>query len=178
MPQYVAFLRAINVGGRTVKMERLRALFASRGYASVKTFIASGNVIFNYDGNDPAQLEREIETLLRAALGFEVATFVRSISTLAEIAAYEPFRGAGADAGLFVGLLRASPARVAQSRVVSLSSQTDEFHFHGRELYWLCRTRVSDSPVSGAVLERKLGMPITIRNARTIAGLAAANPAS
>ncbi len=47
MPTYVAFLRAINVGGHNVKMEVLRALFEAQGYADVATFIASGNVIFH-----------------------------------------------------------------------------------------------------------------------------------
>lgn len=176
MPQFVAFLRAVNVGGRTVKMERLRALFASRGYANVKTFIASGNVIFNAGGDDCAQLETEIERSLRDALGFEVATFVRSMLALAEIAAHEPFPGADADAELFVGFLKTAPAKVAQSSVLSLGSKMDEFHFRGRELYWLCRTRVSDSPVSGALLERKLGMAVTIRNSRTVRKIAASNP--
>ncbi len=50
MPRYVAFLRAVNVGGRIVKMDELRRLFAGAGFADVETFIASGNVIFDYHG--------------------------------------------------------------------------------------------------------------------------------
>jgi len=46
MPRCVAFLRAINVGGRTVKMDYLRSLFEDLGFADVETFIASGNVVF------------------------------------------------------------------------------------------------------------------------------------
>ena len=46
MPRYITFLRAINVGGHTVKMDRLREIFESLGFANVETFIASGNVVF------------------------------------------------------------------------------------------------------------------------------------
>jgi len=46
MTRYIAFLRAINVGGHTVKMEHLRGIFESMGFSNVETFIASGNVIF------------------------------------------------------------------------------------------------------------------------------------
>ncbi|HXW01123.1 MAG TPA: DUF1697 domain-containing protein, partial [Anaerolineae bacterium] len=46
LPKYIAFLRAINVGGHTVKMDYLRRLFEEMGFSKVETFIASGNVIF------------------------------------------------------------------------------------------------------------------------------------
>ena len=78
MPRLVAFLRAINVGGHTVTMEELRRLFTSLGGKDVETFIASGNVIFNSRSRDIPALEHTIEQRLHAALGYEVATFVRT----------------------------------------------------------------------------------------------------
>ncbi len=48
MTRYVAFLRAINVGGRTVAMRELTRIFERLGFSDVGTFIASGNVIFRY----------------------------------------------------------------------------------------------------------------------------------
>ena len=62
MSRYLAFLRAINVGGHTVKMDALRHIFESLGFTSVETFIASGNVIFEAGQQDPAALEKAIET--------------------------------------------------------------------------------------------------------------------
>ena len=73
--KYVAFLRAINVGGHTVKMDHLRNLFESMGFANVETFIASGNVIFDSKTKSTAALEMEIENQLQAALGYEVRRF-------------------------------------------------------------------------------------------------------
>ena len=91
MIRYIALLRAINVGGHKVKMDRLRKLFESLGLSNVETFIASGNVIFDSPAEDARTLEKQIEDYLRKSLGFEVATFVRSVSELEAIAGYRPF---------------------------------------------------------------------------------------
>src|SRR5882724_3214175 len=91
MPKYVAFLRAINVGGHTVKMDYLRSLFEGVGFASVETFIASGNVIFVSKSRNTTLLERKVEKHLREILGYEVRTFVRATSELAVVANYKPF---------------------------------------------------------------------------------------
>ena len=98
MTRYVAFLGAINVGGRTVKMDRLRAIFEEMGFVDVATFIASGNVIFDSSEQDARTLEDQIEQHLQATLGYAVDTFLRSTSELAAIAAYEPFPKAKPDA--------------------------------------------------------------------------------
>ena len=55
----------------------------------------------------------------------------------------------------------------------SSHSSVDEFHIHGRELYWGCRTSFSESVVSGGALERALGSPMTMRNITTVRKLAA-----
>ena len=65
MPRYIAFLRAVNVGGRIVKMDALRAHFEAAGFTGVETFIASGNVIFSSDATEQELAET---TLIAAAL--------------------------------------------------------------------------------------------------------------
>ena len=89
--KYAAFLRAINVGGHVVKMDRLRTLFEAAGFRGVETVIASGNVVFESSRKSAGDLERAIETHLKKALGYPVATFVRSMPELAAIAELEPF---------------------------------------------------------------------------------------
>ena len=66
-------------------MARLRALFGSLEFEDVATVIASGNVLFSARARGGAPLERRIETHLREALGYEVATFLRGGSELAEL---------------------------------------------------------------------------------------------
>ncbi len=74
MERYVAFLRAINVGGHTVKMDYLRQVFESFGLSGVETFIASGNVVFEAPTADARALDEQIGQGLREALGYDVAT--------------------------------------------------------------------------------------------------------
>lgn len=176
MTRYIAFLRAINITGRFVKMDRLRGLFEELGFSNVQTFIASGNVIFASPATDTQLLERQIESHLRVALGFEVATFVRTVSEVAAIAAYKPFAASELDAegnSLYIAFLPAPPGDDAHQKLMSFRSEIDDFHVHDREVYWLCRKQISDSPFSGAVLEKTVGMPATLRNSTTVRRLAA-----
>lgn len=177
MPKYVALLRAINVGGHTVKMEYLRGLFEASGFTNVETFIASGNVIFESRSSNPQALERKIEKHLQETLGYEVKTFVRAISELAAVAAYKPFSDSeltNESNSLFIGFVADSPADEAKRKLLSCSGEFDDLHVQGREIYWLCRTRMmSDSKFSGALLEKILGMRATFRNSTTIRKIAA-----
>lgn len=179
--QYIAFLRAINVGGRNIKMAHLRKLFQSLGYTNVETFIASGNIIFDSPTENTRTLEKEIEDHLRTSLGYEVATFVRSASELAEIATYQPFSTSELSAegnSLYIAFLQSPPTTEAEKKLLAFQSEIDDFHVHGCEVYWMCRKTMSESPFSGALLEKIIEMPATIRNATTVKRLAAKYPAS
>jgi len=178
MQRQIAFLRAINVGGHVVKMERLRALFESFGLPNVETFIASGNVVFEPGATNPAELEQSIEQLLRKELGYEVKTFIRSNAELAKIAKYNPFDAATAmpEATLFVGFLAKKPDAATRARMLAAQTEVDDFHLHGRELYWRVRVKSNESKFSGAKLERTLGMATTLRNVNTVRRLVAKYP--
>jgi uncharacterized protein (DUF1697 family) len=167
----VAFLRAVNVGGRTVKMERLRTVFESLKFREVSTVIASGNVRFAARGEDAA-LERRIERALAEAFGFEVDTFVRSDDEVVRLAAADPF-GADASDTLMVGFLKVAPDRAATERVEALRTPDDDLRVVGRELWWRRRGRLSDTKLAGGGLEKALGAPMTVRNLTTVRRLAA-----
>lgn len=170
MTRHVAFLRAINVGGHTVKMVDLRRYFESIGFAGVETLIQSGNVIFESSARNTGALELKIEERLQSVLGYPVVTFVRSISELVEIEQHRPFPEAEFDQGaiLYIAFLRAEPSRKSQQELMSIKSEIDDFHIRQREVYWLCRKQKGKSPVFGAVIERILGTAATLRNATTI----------
>lgn len=172
MTRYIAFLRAINVGGHTVTMADLRRHFEALGYANVETFIASGNVLFD-SSKKPVGLEREIEAGLASALGYEVATFIRTPAEVAAIAAYQPFGEGAVEKGhtLYVTLLKAEPDAEARKRVLALQNDADAFHFHDREFYWLRRGGHDSTKFSGAQLERLIKAPATARNINTFVRL-------
>ncbi len=173
MTRYIALLRALNVGGHTVKMDRLRGLFVEMGFANVSTFIASGNVLFDAGGAAEA-LEQRIEAHLHDALGYEVATFLRSPAELAAVAAHQPFAKNQMDAafGLMIAFLKHEPDPAATERLLAYRRDSDDFAVHGREVYWLRRTQQSATNFSGATLERALGGPATVRNSTTVRKLA------
>lgn len=174
MQRHVAFLRAINVGGHIVKMDRLRALFESAGLARVSTFIASGNVLFE-SRKTPAVLERLIEDTLETALGYEVITMLRSPDEVDAVVAHVERQGLdpAAGGGLYVGFLKQAPPAAAARKIAAMSNDTDTLVVHGRELYWRCAGRFSDSTVNGLALGRALGVAMTTRNITTVRKLAA-----
>lgn len=177
MQRFAAFLRAVNVGGHIVKMDRLRAMFAGMGFTDVSTVIASGNVIFSSRPKGAHQLEALIERDLRQALGYDVATFVRTDAEVAALAKYEPFPRADLDApgiALMVIFLQSPPSKEARAKLIALRTPTDDFHVSEREAYWLCRTRISESTVfKKGSLDKALGVPATSRNITTVRKIAA-----
>jgi uncharacterized protein (DUF1697 family) len=167
-----AFLRAINVGGRTVRMRQLREVFEQLGYTAVETFIASGNVVFDAGRRRADRVEAEIEEKLHTALGFQTDTFVRDTAELLRVlAAAGPRDGGTADIA-YVGFLKRAPDAAACRRLAALNSATDDFRASDREVYWV-RRGGAESPYNGAAIEKALGMPTTMRNRNTIERMAA-----
>lgn len=173
--RYVAFLRAINVGGHTVRMEALRRLFESMGALNVATFIASGNVIFETRRTNAGVLERSIAEGLQNALGFPVATFLRTIPEVAAAAAHNPFPESefAAGATMYVGFLKDKPGKERLRAVTALRTAVDDFAVREREVYWLRRKAPWVSGYSGPPLEKTLATAITMRNVSTVRKLAA-----
>lgn len=174
MSRLVAFLRAINVGGRTVKMDALKKIFEADGFRNVATFIASGNVLFDSKAKLEG-LERRIEALLQQELGYRVDTFIRSIPELAEVVKSNPFPDTE-DGSTHVGFTAAPFDKASAEKITALKTDIDSFHLEGRDLYWHCSIRSSDSKFSNAVLEKLLKRPATFRNIKTVRQLAALKP--
>jgi len=178
--RYVAFLKGINVGGHTVKMDRLRGLFAevkvdAPRLESVESYIASGNIIFSSASTDIRRIEAAVASHLEAALGYAVPTFVRSLVSLARIASTWPFPGteAGSDGqSLYIAFLPDAPNAADRERIEAASTATDSFKVDRSELYWLCRTRFSESPFFGPAFEKLLGTAATVRNSNTVRKIA------
>src|SRR5215471_1898637 len=168
MPRLIAFLRAINVGGHVVTMAKLRKEFEAVGLEDVETFIASGNVIFTSRSRDLAVLEKKIESRLRASLGYEVATFVRTAEEVAALADYKPFGAAqlasASERGAFcVGFLDKPLDKAAVRGLMAFKSDIDDFHTKGREVFWLCQKRQSESTFSNVNMEKALKVRATFR---------------
>jgi len=165
-----AFLGGINLGNRRVKMDELRRLFEALGLERVETFIASGNVVFDGAGADASRLEAEIERHLEDGLGFRTTVFVRSMDLLAalvEDAVVARAREEGFTPHVI--FLRKAPGADVEPALGELESEEDRFLMLGREVVWLRRGRLTDSPIKTKDLGSALGgVPTTMRNMNTI----------
>ena len=171
----VALLRAINVGGHVVKMDRLKKLFHEAGFTGVETFIASGNVIFDVSPSAKvAVLEQTIETMLEDALGYEVATFIRTGAELTAAAEHEPFAPKAMKASLRfnVAFVKQPLDAGAAKSIKALATAVEDFHVRGREIYWLSRVMQSDSKISNAVFEKTIRQRSTVRGISTVRKMA------
>lgn len=177
MTRYIAFLRGINVGGHNVRMDVLREHFETVGCARVEAFIASGNLIFESRA-EAARLESKIEKQLASALGYEVATFIRRRDEVNAATIHAAFPETEiATAGAFcVGFLKTPLDAAQQEKLRQFATEVDAFQTHGRELYWLCRVRQSDSKFSNVAFEKKLGVSATFRSITTMRKLAEKYP--
>ncbi len=175
--RYFAFLRAINVGGHTVKNDELKKLFAGVGLKDAETFIASGNVTFTATGK-PGPLEEKLEAHLAKKLGYEVRTFLRTRDELEEAAALAPFKPARAKSAptWVIGFLQ-TPATAAQKKIIAgFNDAESDFHVEGREVHWLCQTNQSNSAFFKVPFEKRIGAACTWRNRNTVERLLAKYP--
>lgn len=172
MPRFVAFLRAVNVGGRVVKMDALKTMFESMGLSDVESFIASGNVVFS--SKAAKDLDAKIAAELERALGYEVRAFVRTIGEVAGLAAHRPF--AEEDVARYptflVGFLSKTLDAAGVERLSLLSTKDDRFHLRGRDFWWLSKHHQARPAITGRQLEKALGQPTTLRNVNTIRRMA------
>ena len=177
MPQYIAFLRGINVGGHRVKMNRLRSLFEELGLRDVSTFVASGNVIFSTESESVQALTTTIERHLKQELGYEVATFLRSPSQLAAIASAGPTEddvGERSPSSHYVIFLNAAAPDSLRAELAALESEMDRFQFSETEIYWRIQGKLTDSALFGGGLDRAIRTTAsTMRNMNTVRRIAA-----
>jgi len=165
--KYVAFLRAINVGGHAIiKMSDLKKMFEAAGLENVQTYIQSGNVIFEAEEVGGRSLAERIERQLEKAAEYKIELFVRTMPEVQSIAQKSPFKVKDGET-VYVTFLNTKPDKKSQQALLDLNSDADEFAFRGSEVHTLRRDR-EKSVFSNNFLEKILKMPATSRNLTTI----------
>jgi uncharacterized protein (DUF1697 family) len=157
-------------------MSRLKALFDQLEFDRVETFIASGNVLFSSGEKNSGRLEARIAQHLQTSLGYEVDTFVRTDREVASIGGKKQFKEDGnAGVGVYVSLLHKELPRDVARKLEAVSTDVDEFRVAGREYYWLCRVRITESTVWTLPEVKALSLPTssTMRNLTSIRKLIA-----
>ena len=169
MTRYIAFLRAINVGGRTVKMEDLRQMLALPGFKNIATYIQSGNVAFDIASIEKEAVINKIETRLNKTLGFEVKAFIKTIAEIEQIIKKNPFPTHGEDMALHISFLSGEPATDALQALLLIQNEQEQFCIIDTEAYILVKKGAyGETKFSNTFLEKKLKLHATTRNWATL----------
>jgi uncharacterized protein (DUF1697 family) len=172
MPTYIAFLRAINVGGRFVKMADVRAGLSDKGFGEVESHIQSGNLRFTSSLRSPARVETEVETALEELCGFTVRTIVRTPAQLGGLTSY----GTGLETPLagevrrYVSFLKRVPDEAFVAAMDGWDLAGERAHVKGQEVYlWLAHPSHT-AKLSNARMERG-GVVATSRDWKVVSVL-------
>ena len=168
--KYAAFLRGVNVGGKNkIKMETLREVCGEIGSQNVKTYINSGNVIFETMETDDLMIAEKIERAIEAAFSLKIKVMVRSIAEIAEIIKNNPFIGQFEnDKDLHVFFLDEELPAEKRELLLSNNNENEMFAVCNREIFCLLRVSVLDSLMGKDYIGKKLKISATARNWRTV----------
>ena len=168
--KYIAFLRGINVGGKNkIKMETLREMFAALGFENVKSYINSGNVIFETAKTDDNKLAAKIEKAIEKEFALNIKTMVRSIDEIEEIVKNNPFDGQFENEKiLHVFFLDEELPEEKRELLLSNNNENEMFAVRHREIFYLLHISFSDSLMGKDYIGKKLKVSATARNWRTV----------
>jgi len=168
--KYAAFLRGINVGGKNkIRMETLREMFAALGFQDVKTYINSGNVIFESAKTDDKELAEKIERAIESEFSLNIKTMLRTIDEIEETVRNNPFAGQFEnEKDLHVFFLDENLPEEKRETLLLNNNENEMFAVRNREIFCLLRIGFSDSLMGKDYIGKKLKVSATARNWRTV----------
>ena len=167
--RYVALLRGVNVGGKNrLPMANLRDIFTEAGCTGVKTYIQSGNVVFEAAQNLAERVPEIVTLAIRRWFGYETAVVIRSSEELRHVVASNPFDTTGDPRFLHVAFLGEAPSAEAVSRLDPQRSPPDAFAVRGRNVHLHYPNGVARSKLTNEYLAAQLRTTSTMRNWRTV----------
>ncbi len=171
MKTYIALLRGINVSGqKLIKMERLREVMTEEGFANVRTYIQSGNIIFESSESHEFQLETKISELILRHFGFEVPVRITTLDELQWILDNNPFVAEHLQDATqpYIAFLSETPQADRQNDFEQLTFAQDKFIFKNRVMYLWYADSAANTKLNNQVIESKLKLKATSRNFKTL----------
>ncbi|MCI0450343.1 MAG: DUF1697 domain-containing protein [Chlorobi bacterium] len=170
---YIAFLRGINVSGqKLIKMEGLRKMFGKMGYKNVRTYIQSGNVVFESPKSKNESLAKKIESGLEKSLGYDVTVVIRTKEEIESVIKNFPFSKVKNIESFKtdVAFLATGPDKSAVKELESLSTKDEMFKVTGNNVYSLrsLAKGFQETLLGKNILEKKLKVRATVRNWNTV----------
>ena len=171
MNKQIALLRGINVGGKnSIRMAGLKALFESLGLTDVVTYLQSGNVVFN----PKAQLNAyTITETIKDQLGLEVPVLIVPGSDFAKVSEQNPYLISGSKKTVhcYVTFLWEKPDKRLLDALVLPERETGSFTVAGHYIYVYCPDGYGRTKINNQFFEKKLRIPSTTRNWKTVEAL-------
>ncbi len=169
---YVSMIRGINVGEKKVKMDRLKEVYASLDFKNVKTYIQSGNVIFESKESDPTKLIRIIEKRIAEVLNFDVKVVIRTKNEMKNIINRNPFKKEDLK-HIYVTFLSDIPSEKLikdLDHIVTedMKNVSDKYNVSKREIYLFLPNGYGRTKLNNNFFEKKLDTSATTRNWRSI----------
>jgi uncharacterized protein (DUF1697 family) len=171
MPIYIAMLRGINVGGHhRIKMDQLRASLEALGLQQVKTYIQSGNVVFQAAKSSPAALSTKIEKQILSQFGFSASVISRTVDEIKNTIKNNPFLNQPDidPEKLHVAFLSDAASPAALKKLAGLTLAPDQSRCLGKEVYLYFPNGVSGSSLWKHPLDGVLSVVTTTRNWKTV----------
>jgi uncharacterized protein (DUF1697 family) len=174
MADHIALLRAVNVGGRSLKMGDLAAFARDLGFENPRTLLQSGNLVFESPAPGDAALENRLETEAETRFGFQIDFMVRSAAEWRALIKANPFAKAARDdpSHLLVMPLKTAPADGALQALRLAIKGAEQVETVGREAYLVYPDGIGRSKLTIGIIEKKLGVRGTGRNWNTVVKLA------
>jgi uncharacterized protein (DUF1697 family) len=169
MARFIAMLRGVNVGGNILKMDRLRELCDELGFKNTRTYVQSGNLVFESDHSQSA-LCSLIEKRLAGETRLPVSVILRTPAELVKIVSGNPFlKEKESDLSkLHVTFLAKSAGKDAVDKLAAINAGADRFRVVGKEIYLHCPNGYGETKVSNNALQKALGINATTRNWNTV----------
>ena len=171
MTMYISLLRGVNVAGHAMlKMSDLVQTCESLGFRAARTYLQSGNVIFDYDGRDGSSIAERIEKGLKDRLGLQVSVFIRTLNDLSRIVASQPFKNRDRSR-LHVTFLYTKARENAVEAIRAAARGGEDFSMSNLEVYLFLPNGMGKTKLSNNFIEKTLGVAATTRNWNTVTAL-------
>ena len=170
MTTYISILRGINVSGhRMIKMDALKKMCAELGFSNIRTYIQSGNIVFQAKETATQKLSELIESVINKTFGFDVPAIILTKDELENIIKSNPFvKDETKNASFFhVTFLSGNPAKENIELLQQADLKNDEYAVGDKAIYLYCPDSYSNSKLTNSFFENKLKVIATTRNWKT-----------
>lgn len=171
---FISMLRGINVSGqKDIRMTELQSLYESLNFSDVRTYVQSGNVIFGSKEGDASKLTGMVESKIKKSFGYQVSVLIKEPKYFKKIIENCPFLTKRNEdiSSLYVTFLYGRPSKLSISSLNVTNNSGDEFNLGDEEIFIFCPNGYGRTKLNNNFFERKLKMPATTRNWKTVISL-------